>query len=54
MTTQNEPDDWISISVESILARTPPSLLKEIIVVDDNGIPGKHGLPANIRKNVDE
>jgi len=54
MTTQNEPDNWISISVESILARTPPHLLVEVIVVDDNGIPGKHDLPKNIRKNVDE
>ena len=54
MTTQNEPDNWVSISVESILARTPPSLLKDIIVVDDNGMPGHHGLPDNIRKNVDE
>jgi len=54
MTTQNEPDDWISLSVESILARTPPNLLQEIIVVDDNGVPGHHGLPMNIRKNVDE
>jgi hypothetical protein len=50
MTSQNEPDDWISISVESI----PPNLLKEVIVVDDNGIPGQHGLPDNIRRNVDE
>ena len=54
MTTQNEPDDWVSLSVESILARTPPSLLMEVIVVDDNGVPGHHGLPDNIRKNVDE
>ena len=54
MTTQNEPDNWVSISVESILARTPPSLLKEVIVVDDNGMPGHHGLPENIRNNVDE
>ena len=54
MTTQNEPDDWVSISVESILARTPPELLVEVIVVDDNGVPGHHGLPANIRKGVDE
>ena len=54
MTTQNEPDNWISISVESILARTPPHLLVEVIVVDDNGIPGRHDLPKNIRKNVDE
>jgi len=54
MTTQNEPDDWISLSVESILARTPPALLVEVIVVDDNGTPGHHGLPKNIRKGVDE
>jgi len=54
MTTQNEPDEWISISVESILARTPPELLQEVIIVDDNGIPGQHDLPANIRRNVDE
>ena len=54
ITTQNEPDNWISITVESILARTPPNLLVEVIVVDDNGIPGHHGLPPNIRKNVDE
>ena len=54
MTTQNEPDDWVSISVESILARTPPNLLVDVIVVDDNGIPGEHGLPDNIRRNVDE
>ena len=37
ITTQNDPDDWISLSVESILARTPPHLLVEIIV-DENGI----------------
>ena len=54
MTSQNEPDDWISLSVESILARTPPELLRDVIVIDDNGMPGHHGLPKNIRKNVDE
>jgi polypeptide N-acetylgalactosaminyltransferase len=54
MTTQNEPHDWVSLSVESILARTPPDLLVEVIVVDDNGVPGHHGLPENIRLNVDE
>ena len=54
MTAQNEPDNWISLSVESILARTPPHLLVEVIVVDDNGIPGHHGLPDDIRMNVDE
>ncbi len=54
MTTQNEPDNWVSMSVESILARTPPSLLREVIVVDDNGMPGHHDLPEDIRKNVHE
>lgn len=54
ITTQNEPDNWVSITVESILARTPPNLLVDVIVVDDNGLPGHHGLPQNIRKNVDE
>jgi len=54
MTTQNEPDDWVSLSVESILARTPPALLVDVIVVDDNGVPGHHDLPADIRKNIDE
>lgn len=54
MTTQNEPDDWVSLSVESLLARTPPELLVDIIVVDDNGVPGRHGLSDDIRKNVDE
>jgi GT2 family glycosyltransferase len=54
MTTQNEPDGWVSLSVESILARTPPDLLVEVIVVDDNGVPGHRGLPDDIRLNVDE
>ena len=35
--TQNDPDDWILLSVKSILARTLPHLLVEIIV-DENGI----------------
>lgn len=54
VTTSDEPDAWISTTVESILARTPSHLLKEVIVVDDNGMPGRHGLPENIRKYVDE
>ena len=37
ITMQNNPDNWISLSVEPILARTPPHLLVEIIV-DENGI----------------
>ena len=45
ITTKNDPDDWISLSAEPILARTPPYLLVEIIV---------DGLPENIRMNVDE
>jgi hypothetical protein len=37
ITTQNKPGDWISLSVELIMARTPPHLLVEIIV-NENGI----------------
>jgi hypothetical protein len=37
ITTQNDPDDWISLSAKSILARTPPHLLVEIIL-DENEI----------------
>ena len=38
VTTMNERPGLLSITVHSILARTPPELLEEIIVVDDNGI----------------
>jgi glycosyltransferase involved in cell wall biosynthesis len=49
VTSQNEVSGWISTSVHSIIARTPPNLLKEVIVIDDNGI------PSRIRgKDVDE
>ncbi|CAB9518467.1 Polypeptide N-acetylgalactosaminyltransferase [Seminavis robusta] len=37
MTTQNEEPGWMEKSVHSILARTPPQLLQQILVVDDNG-----------------
>jgi len=47
ITTQNEVEGWMSISVHSILARTPPDLLEEIILVDDNGAD-----PAVIRSNL--
>ena len=36
ITLRNEQPDMVSITVQSILARTPPSLLKEIIIVDDS------------------
>lgn len=39
VTVQNEQDLMLSLTVHSILARTPPELLKEIIIVDDNGVP---------------
>lgn len=37
-TVQNEQDGMLTLTVHSILARTPPSLLSEIIIVDDNGL----------------
>lgn len=37
VTVQNEQDLMLSLTVHSILGRTPPTLLKEIIIVDDNG-----------------
>lgn len=36
MPIQNERPGLLSLTVHSILARTPPSLLKEIIISDDN------------------
>jgi hypothetical protein len=41
MTSQNEVSGWMSTTVHSIIAKTPPHLLKEVIVIDDNGIPPK-------------
>jgi len=38
VTVQNEVSGMISITAQSVLARTPPELLKEVIVVDDNGL----------------
>jgi polypeptide N-acetylgalactosaminyltransferase len=38
MTSQNEVSGWMATTVHSIIARTPPHLLKEVIVVDDNGM----------------
>lgn len=37
-TVQNEQDGMLTLTVHTILARTPPSLLREIIIVDDNGL----------------
>ena len=39
LTTQNEISGWTTISVHSIIARTPPHLLNEVIIIDDNGMP---------------
>lgn len=36
VTFQNERDGLLAMSVESLLGRTRPSLLKEIIIIDDN------------------
>lgn len=41
VTVQNEQDGMLTLTVHSLLARTPPSLLREIIIVDDNGV-GEH------------
>ncbi|CDF39182.1 Glycosyltransferase, family GT27 [Chondrus crispus] len=45
-TVQNEQDGMLTLTIHSILARTPPSLLKEIIIVDDNGLGEVRG-PVN-------
>eukprot|EP00522_Entomoneis_paludosa_P003247 CAMPEP_0172470904 /NCGR_PEP_ID=MMETSP1065-20121228/67533_1 /TAXON_ID=265537 /ORGANISM="Amphiprora paludosa, Strain CCMP125" /LENGTH=47 /DNA_ID= /DNA_START= /DNA_END= /DNA_ORIENTATION= len=34
---QNERAGLLSLTVHSLLARTPPEILHEIIIVDDNG-----------------
>ena len=36
VTLRNEQPDMVSLTVHSILARTPPSLLMEVIIVDDS------------------
>lgn len=41
VTTQNEQEGMLTLTVQSIIARTPPSLLKDIIIIDDNG-QGQH------------
>lgn len=52
VTSQNEISGWISTTVHSILARTPPHLLREVLVIDDNGIPEE--LRADKRVGADE
>jgi glycosyltransferase involved in cell wall biosynthesis len=37
VTVQNEQDGMLTLTIHSLLARTPPELLREIIIVDDNG-----------------
>ncbi|KAI0559169.1 Glycosyltransferase family GT27 [Gracilaria domingensis] len=38
VTTQNEQNGMLTLTVQTLLARTPPELLKEIIIIDDNGL----------------
>lgn len=38
ITVQNERPGMLAFSIHSLLARTPPEILKEIIIVDDNGM----------------
>lgn len=37
ITTQNEQSGMLTLTVHTLLTRTPPSILHEIIIVDDNG-----------------
>lgn len=37
ITTQNEQSGMLTLTVHTLLARTPPSILQQIIIVDDNG-----------------
>ena len=37
ITVQDEVPGWLTTTVQSVLARTPPHLLQDVIVVDDNG-----------------
>lgn len=47
VTVQNEQDGMLTLTVHALLGRTPPHLLKEIIIIDDNGM-------GQIRGNVNE
>lgn len=46
VTVQNEQGGMLTLTVHTLLARTPPSLLREIIIVDDNGLGDVRG-PVN-------
>lgn len=46
VTLQNEQKGMLTLTVHSVIARTPPSLLKEIIIIDDNGLGDVRG-PVN-------
>lgn len=37
VTLQNEQPNMLTLTVHTLLARTPPSLLQQVIIVDDNG-----------------
>lgn len=47
VTTQNEQSGMLTLTVHALLARTPPSILHEIIIVDDNG-------PKEYRQGLNE
>lgn len=46
VTLQNEVNGMLSLTIQTLLARTPPLLLREIIIVDDNGLGDIRG-PVN-------
>lgn len=46
VTVQNEHDGMLTLTVQTLLARTPPNLLHEIVIVDDNGLGDIRG-PVN-------
>lgn len=47
VTVQNEQSGMLELTVHSILARTPPELLKQVIIVDDNGFGDVRGPDVN-------
>lgn len=37
VTVQNEQPGMLTLTIKTLLAKTPPSILKQIVIVDDNG-----------------